>query len=125
MSKRARRGPGERAGISLDVVLTAARALFSEAGLEGVTMRRLAQRLGVAPNTLYSHFDDKTALFMAMTPPIPARETRGDDVAADPADASTSLRTAASPRETQTPPSAESAKPAGSVLRSISRPRTS
>jgi AcrR family transcriptional regulator len=43
-------------------VLGAARALLAEEGSAGLTMRALAARLGVAPNTLYSHVADKTEL---------------------------------------------------------------
>lgn len=57
-----RRGPGQRAGLNRAVVLGAARELLSGGGLEALTMRALAQRLDVAPNTLYSHVSSKTAL---------------------------------------------------------------
>jgi TetR/AcrR family tetracycline transcriptional repressor len=56
----ASRGPGQRAGLSRDLVLGAATDLLVEHG--AVTMRAVAQRLGVAPNTLYSHVADKTEL---------------------------------------------------------------
>jgi TetR/AcrR family tetracycline transcriptional repressor len=54
------RGPGQRAGLSRDRVLDAATDLLAERGT--VTMRAVAQRLGVAPNALYSHVADKTEL---------------------------------------------------------------
>jgi AcrR family transcriptional regulator len=47
-------------------VLAAARDLLAERGLEGLTMRALAERLDVAPNALYSHVDGKTALIDAV-----------------------------------------------------------
>jgi TetR/AcrR family tetracycline transcriptional repressor len=47
-------------------VLAAARELLAEGGLEAVTMRGLATRLGVTPNALYSHVASKTALIDAM-----------------------------------------------------------
>ena len=56
----AARGPGQRAGLSRDRVLDVATALLAERGT--VTMRAVAQRLGVAPNALYSHVADKTEL---------------------------------------------------------------
>ena len=56
----ATRGPGQRAGLSRDLVLDAATDLLDERG--AVTMRAVAQRLGVAPNALYSHVADKTEL---------------------------------------------------------------
>jgi TetR/AcrR family tetracycline transcriptional repressor len=57
-----RRGPGTRAGLTADAVLEAGRDLVEREGVEALTMRRLADRLGVAPNSLYSHFADKSAL---------------------------------------------------------------
>jgi len=54
------RGPGQRAGLSRDRVLDAATELLADRGT--VTMRAVAQRLGVAPNALYSHVADKTEL---------------------------------------------------------------
>lgn len=56
------RGPGQRAGLTRDAVLAAARALVAETGAGGLTMRALARRLDVAPNALYSHVADKTDL---------------------------------------------------------------
>lgn len=43
-------------------MVAAARALVAEEGMVGLTMRTLAQRLDVAPNALYSHVANKTAL---------------------------------------------------------------
>jgi TetR/AcrR family tetracycline transcriptional repressor len=60
------RRPGERAGLARQAVLDAARALSAREGLEGLSMRRLADRLGVAPNALYSHFADKSDLIDAL-----------------------------------------------------------
>jgi len=56
------RTPGQRAGLTHADVLAAARELLAERGLESLTMRALAQCLGVAPNALYSHVAGKTAL---------------------------------------------------------------
>lgn len=50
----------------MDRVLEEARRLLDEQGVEGLTMRRLADRLGVAPNSLYSHHADKAALLDAV-----------------------------------------------------------
>jgi TetR/AcrR family tetracycline transcriptional repressor len=47
-------------------VLHAALALLDEVGLDGITVRKLAQRLGVQPGALYRHFDSKRALLDAM-----------------------------------------------------------
>lgn len=43
-------------------MLSAARDLLAERGLDSLTMRALAERLDVAPNALYSHVASKTAL---------------------------------------------------------------
>jgi AcrR family transcriptional regulator len=48
--------------LTLADVLAAARQLLTARGLEALTMRTLAERLGVSPNTLYSHVQSKTAL---------------------------------------------------------------
>lgn len=60
------RSPGQRAGLTYEAVLAAARELLAEQGLTGVTMRALAHRLEVAPNTLYSHVPGKTELIDAL-----------------------------------------------------------
>ena len=61
-----KRPPGVRAGISRDDVLGAALALLRSDGLSAVSMRRVAEAVGVAPNALYSHFPDKHALVDAL-----------------------------------------------------------
>jgi AcrR family transcriptional regulator len=61
-----RRSPGQRAGLTRDTVLAAARAVLATDGIQCLTMRRLAERLGVRPNTLYSHVTDKTELLDAI-----------------------------------------------------------
>jgi AcrR family transcriptional regulator len=61
-----RRGPGTRAGLSASQILVVARELVEREGLESLTMRRLADQLGVAPNSIYSHFTDKAALVDAV-----------------------------------------------------------
>lgn len=73
------RAPGQRAGLTHDAVLSAARTVFAERGLPGLSMRSVAGELGVAPNALYSHVADKNALvdallddlLGALTPPAP------------------------------------------------------
>ncbi len=63
---KVRRSPGQRAGLSLETVLDEARSLVKGEGLERLTLRRLADRLGVAPNAVYSYFPDKAALLDAL-----------------------------------------------------------
>jgi AcrR family transcriptional regulator len=55
-----RRGP--RQGLSVDAVVTAATTLADAEGLAAVTMRRVAQALGVAPMTLYTYVPGKAEL---------------------------------------------------------------
>jgi AcrR family transcriptional regulator len=56
------RTPGSRAGLTRDAIVSAARELLTEDGLQGLSMRAVARRLDVAPNALYSHVDSKAAL---------------------------------------------------------------
>jgi TetR/AcrR family tetracycline transcriptional repressor len=65
-SSQVARGPGQRAGLTQESVLEAARTLLTELGLDGLTMRALARSLGVAPNALYSHVAGKTELVDAL-----------------------------------------------------------
>jgi len=51
----AHRTPGQRAGLTREAVLAEARAALAQDGIDGLSMRRLARRVGVAPNALYSH----------------------------------------------------------------------
>lgn len=55
-----------RARLNRDRVLVAAVALADETGLAGLSMRRLAQELGVVPMALYKHVADKEALLDGM-----------------------------------------------------------
>ncbi|MDX6286274.1 MAG: hypothetical protein QOG53_1759 [Frankiales bacterium] len=58
--RRARRGEGERLR---EEVLTAARDLLAETGSEAaVSIRAVADRVGVTPPSIYLHFPDKEAL---------------------------------------------------------------
>lgn len=56
------RKPGQRAGLTYGTVLAAARALLSDGGVDALTMRALADSLGVVPNALYNHVESKTDL---------------------------------------------------------------
>jgi TetR/AcrR family transcriptional regulator, tetracycline repressor protein len=60
------RGAGQRAGLSRELVLAAARRIADDEGVDRLTMRRLAGELGVLPNALYSYFPNKEALLDAL-----------------------------------------------------------
>ncbi|MGH3740457.1 MAG: TetR/AcrR family transcriptional regulator [Micromonosporaceae bacterium] len=59
-----RRGP--QRGLSVDAVIAAAITLADDEGLEALTMRRVAQVLGVAPMTLYTYLPGKAELLDLM-----------------------------------------------------------
>jgi TetR/AcrR family transcriptional regulator, tetracycline repressor protein len=61
-----RRTPGQRAGLTRDAVLATGRAALAEGGVDALSMRRLASRLGVAPNALYSHVSSRDDLIDAL-----------------------------------------------------------
>jgi AcrR family transcriptional regulator len=64
--KRARRSKAEQRAESLELILDAAEYLFSRHGLHGVTLRDVAQRVGVHTTLLHYYFDDKRSLFEAV-----------------------------------------------------------
>lgn len=53
---------GQRAGLDRKAVVGAALTLLRREGLDAVSMRRVADHLGVAPNAIYSYVADKQAL---------------------------------------------------------------
>ncbi len=57
---------GDRARLSKSAVVDRALALADAPGLEALTIRRLAQDLGVTPMALYWHFRSKEDLLMAL-----------------------------------------------------------
>jgi AcrR family transcriptional regulator len=59
MSKRVSGSPEERAPLSRERVLRGAVAVADEAGIGSLTMRSLAQELGVKPMSLYHHVTNK------------------------------------------------------------------
>jgi AcrR family transcriptional regulator len=61
-----------RAPLSRDRVLDAAVGLADEAGMESLSMRRLAQELGVVPMALYKHVANKDELLDGMVDAIVA-----------------------------------------------------
>jgi len=65
-AKRVRRTKAEQRAESLEQILDAAEYLFSLHGLHGVTLRDVAERVGVHTTLLHYYFDDKRALFEAV-----------------------------------------------------------
>lgn len=53
-------------GMSDRRIAESALALVDEEGVEGLSMRKLAQRLGVAPMSLYTYFSDREAVLDAV-----------------------------------------------------------
>ncbi len=51
---------------SREAILTAAERLFVERGYRGISMREIADEVGVTKAALYYHFRDKEQLFMAL-----------------------------------------------------------
>jgi len=47
-------------------IVTAARELLEQDGLEGLSMRRVAERVGIRASSLYKHLPDKRALEAAL-----------------------------------------------------------
>ncbi len=63
---RVRRTKAEQRAESLEQILDAAEYLFSKNGLHGVTLRDVAQRVGVHTTLLHYYFEDKRNLFEAV-----------------------------------------------------------
>lgn len=61
------------AKIQRDQVIEAALALLDEVGLEAITTRKLAQKLGVESATLYWHFKNKASLLEEMASAVFAK----------------------------------------------------
>ena len=57
---------GDRPPLQREVIVVAARELIREGGLEALSLRRLAERLGVTAPALYAHVRDKTDLLRAV-----------------------------------------------------------
>lgn len=58
--------PQFKKGRKYDQVLTGARAVFMREGYEGASVDEIARDAGVSKATLYSYFQDKQALFLAV-----------------------------------------------------------
>ncbi len=69
--------------IDKDQIVTAALALLNERGLDRLTTRALAERLGVKQPALYWHFKDRHALLNAMNDAIEAEFRLSSPLAAN------------------------------------------
>ncbi len=56
------RGRGTPAGLSRELIARTALELADEQGLRALTIRGVAQRLGVEPMSIYNHFANKEAM---------------------------------------------------------------
>ena len=54
--------PADGKTIAKDAILADALALLSSEGVDGLTMRALAARVGITPMTIYHHFGDRDGL---------------------------------------------------------------
>lgn len=64
--RRAPGRPADRVPLSPDAIVQAALALIDAGGLEGLSMRKLGQSLGVEAMAIYHHFEDKGRLLDAV-----------------------------------------------------------
>ncbi len=64
MTSKSRRGP--RGDISAALLLDAAERVLAEAGVAGLSLRRVAREAGIAPNAVYTYFDDMADLSTAL-----------------------------------------------------------
>ena len=68
-------------------ILSAARDMFVREGYENVTMRKIGKRVGVAPGTIYHHFEDKDAILACICEETFARlDKRMEALVRDPGD---------------------------------------
>ncbi|HEV2870673.1 MAG TPA: TetR/AcrR family transcriptional regulator [Actinomycetota bacterium] len=77
------RTAGQRAGLSREAVLGAARRVADDQGVDHLTMRRLAAELGVTPNALYTYLPDKEALLDALVDDLLGGIETGDPAEGD------------------------------------------
>lgn len=69
---RERSGLGRKPGFSVDQVVVAAIEVADSTGLEGLSMRRVAERLGVGTMSLYRHVPGKSELLDVMVDRVSA-----------------------------------------------------
>jgi len=67
----------ERAPVTREAIVDAALALLAEGGLDSVSFRRIAARLGVSGPTLYWHVENKRQLMDLMAEELVRRAGRG------------------------------------------------
>ena len=60
------RAPRARRSLSRELIVDTAMALVDEEGLDGLSMRRLADRLGTGPASLYAHVSGRDELLMLL-----------------------------------------------------------
>jgi AcrR family transcriptional regulator len=60
------RQPRARRTLNRDLIVDTAMAIVDEEGLDGLSMRRLADRLGTGPASLYAHVSGRDELLMAL-----------------------------------------------------------
>ena len=72
--------------LSREAILVAGIALADRDGLDGLSMRRLGQELGVNPMSVYHHVRDKDALLEAMTDAVVAEITAPGTITPEPGD---------------------------------------
>jgi AcrR family transcriptional regulator len=77
--ERGARGP--RPGLTVDRIVAAAIELADAEGLDGLSMRRVAERLGVGTMSLYRHVPGKAELLDVMVDRVSAEAARPDDAA--------------------------------------------
>src|SRR6266567_1803724 len=58
--------PGPRRALTEDEILDATLQLLDESGANGVSVRGIAARVGVAPNAVYTYFPGKAAVIRAL-----------------------------------------------------------
>ncbi len=69
------------AALRRDQILDAAARVFAERGFHRTTVREVAQAAGVANGTIYNHFENKTALLVAILARLNEAERRAIDLA--------------------------------------------
>lgn len=73
-------------------ILEAAKLLFMQEGFRGISMRQIAEAVGVTKAALYYHFKDKEELFVAIVEEyLEAMSTMIDEVASSGADTRTQI----------------------------------